>query len=278
MSDSDGSDGYDWPEETPIGRKLSTLEENLLCPICSGLFNNPHVLRCGHSYCSICIRKHFDANLNRTSSDTCPSCREKADSFDLKKNSQLSSIVRAFRAVRPDMLNLIKDAQTVVEERSSTKIQTKSGGFMGNSIGVAITRRLPHYNFHGVKKDKVKSTLVQLTSESKVQVRLDGDKDVLERRVRAFVHLSNSQVGSDTPLGLDQVVRQLNSEETQMDKESNKNLRSAGKLEQIRNGMVSQTRIGPVIFFSFIQNVPSSFSRMQVVKEVEHGFQDLAQV
>lgn len=278
MSDSDGSDGYDWPEETPIGRKLSTLEENLLCPICSGLFNNPHVLRCGHSYCSICIRKHFDANLNRTSSDTCPSCREKADSFDLKKNSQLSSIVRAFRALRPDMLNLIKDAQTVVEERSSTKIQTKSGGFMGNSIGVAITRRLPHYNFHGVKKDKVKSTLVQLTSESKVQVRLDGDKDVLERRVRAFVHLSNSQVGSDTPLGLDQVVRQLNSEETQMDKESNRNLRSAGKLEQIRNGMVSQTRIGPVIFFSFIQNVPSSFSRMQVVKEVEDGFQDLAQV
>jgi len=176
------------------------------------------------------------------------------------------------------MLNLIKDAQTVVEERSSTKIQTKSGGFMGNSIGVAITRRLPHYNFHGVKKDKVKSTLVQLTSESKVQVRLDGDKDVLERRVRAFVHLSNSQVGSDTPLGLDQVVRQLNSEETQMDKESNRNLRSAGKLEQIRNGMVSQTRIGPVIFFSFIQNVPSSFSRMQVVKEVEDGFQDLAQV
>lgn len=234
MSDSDGSDGYDWPEDTATGRKLATLEENLLCPICSGLFNNPHVLRCGHSYCSICIRKHFDANLNRTSSDTCPSCREKADSFDLKKNSQLSSIVRAFRALRPDMLNLIKDAQSVEQGRSSIKAKQK----VGNSVGASITRRLPHYNFHGVKKDKVKSTLVQLTSDSKVQIRLDGDKDVLERRVRAFVHLSNSQVGSDTPLGLDQVVRQLNLEETQMEKESNKSLRSAGKLEKIRNGEV----------------------------------------
>jgi len=239
MSDSDGSDGYDWPEDIPIGRKLASLEENLLCPICSGLFNNPHVLRCGHSYCSICIRKHFDANLNRTSSDTCPSCREKADSFDLKKNSQLSSIVRAFRALRPDMLSLIKDAQLVVEQKSNAKSQTKSGTLVGCSVGVPITRRLPHYNFHGVKKDKVKSTLVQLTSESKVQVRLDGDKDVLERRVRAFVHLSNSQVGSDTPLGLDQVVRQLNLEETQMEKESTKSLRSAGKIELVRNGVVS---------------------------------------
>lgn len=137
------------------------------------------------------------------------------------------------------MLSLIKDAQLVVEQKSNAKSQTKAGTLVGCSVGVPITRRLPHYNFHGVKKDKVKSTLVQLTSESKVQVRLDGDKDVLERRVRAFVHLSNSQVGSDTPLGLDQVVRQLNLEETQMEKESTKSLRSAGKIELVRNGVVS---------------------------------------
>ena len=234
MSDTDSSDVYEWPEDTPLGRKLATLEENLLCPICSGLFNNPHVLRCGHSYCSICIRKHFDAQLNRTSSDTCPSCREKADSFDLKKNGQLSNIVRAFRALRPNLLDLIKDANTATEKETShlNSIKQAAGG-------VAITRKLPFYSFHGLKKDKVKSTLVQLTAESKAQIRLDGDKDVLEKRVSAFLHLHNAQIGSDAPLSLDQVVKLVNHQETQMEKESLKGSRSAAKLEKVKNGEVS---------------------------------------
>lgn len=234
MSDTDNSsDVYDWPEDTPLGRKLASLEENLLCPICSGLFNNPHVLRCGHSYCSICIRKHFDSHLNRTSSDTCPSCREKADSFDLKKNGQLSNIVRAFRTLRPNLMDLMKDANVAVERESADlhNINQVTGG-------VAIARKLPFYSFHGLKKDKVKSTLVQLTAESKAQIRLDGDKEALEKRVSAFLHLHNAQIGSDAPLTLDQVVKLVNYQETQMEKESSKGIRSAAKLEKVKNGEV----------------------------------------
>lgn len=233
MSDTDCSDVYDWPEDTPVGRKLASLEENLLCPICSGLFNNPHVLRCGHSYCSICIRKHFDSHLNRTSSDTCPSCREKADSFDLKKNGQLSNIVRAFRALRPNLLDLIKDAHNVAEKERPELQNIKHG-----AAGVAITRKLPFYSFHGLKKDKVKSTLIQLTAESKAQIRLDGDKEILEKRVSAFLHLHNAQIGSDAPLSLDQVVKLVNYQETQMEKESHKGSRSAAKIEKVKNGEV----------------------------------------
>ena len=71
------------------------------------------------------------------------------------------------------------------------------------------------------------------------QIRLDGDKDALEKRVNAFLHLHNAQIGSDAPLNLDQVVKLVNYQETQMEKESSKGLRTAAKLEKVKNGEVS---------------------------------------
>lgn len=240
MSDSECSDAYEWPEELPIGRKLSAFEKLLLCPICQGFLNNAHMLKCGHSYCSICIRKHLDSALNRTTSDICPSCRAKADSFDLKKNTVLSNIVRSFRNLRPDILRLTESCHV------SNTIADDSCIFVGKSSaassivvkGIAICKRIPHFSFHGMKKDKVKTTLTQLTAESKVKIRLDGDKDILERRLREFIHLHNAQIGSEDPLSLEGVIKALNDSETQLEKESFKNSRSTGKLEKVKNGEV----------------------------------------
>ena len=42
-----------------VGRFLHDVDENLVCPICTGVFNSPSVLSCGHSFCKVQIEKHF---------------------------------------------------------------------------------------------------------------------------------------------------------------------------------------------------------------------------
>jgi hypothetical protein len=254
MSDSENS-VYDWPDSVSASKKLANLEQDLCCPICQGFLNNPHILKCGHTYCSICIRQHFDPTLNRTSSDICPTCREKADSFDLRKNSAMAAVVQGFRSVRKELLKLIEasktsaqnnfdDVQFVSEDlhgrRSSSSCQNSVGTNLptGNAEGVQIVKRIPHYSFHGATKDKVRKVVDQLTSTSAAKLRSDGDKDALEKRLRKFIHLHNAQIGSDRPLTLEAVVRLVNAEEGHVEKEAFKNSRMQKKLEKVKSGEV----------------------------------------
>lgn len=97
----------DWPLELPLGRRLDKLQDDLLCPICQSLFTNPHMLKCGHSFCSLCIRKHCDATYNRTTHEICPCCREKADLVDLRKNVSLASVIDKYREFGKDLLDFL---------------------------------------------------------------------------------------------------------------------------------------------------------------------------
>eukprot|EP00768_Dysnectes_brevis_P000023 gnl/Dysnectes_brevis/10056_a19377_134.p1 GENE.gnl/Dysnectes_brevis/10056_a19377_134~~gnl/Dysnectes_brevis/10056_a19377_134.p1 ORF type:complete len:140 (+),score=40.77 gnl/Dysnectes_brevis/10056_a19377_134:120-539(+) len=49
------------------------LETDLNCPICLGMFRNPHTLHpCGHSFCKECI----DASRRSARGPSCPICRQ----------------------------------------------------------------------------------------------------------------------------------------------------------------------------------------------------------
>ena len=240
MNGFDEDDDDDWPEQTDIGRKFSQLEQHLRCPICDEFLNNPQILLCGHTYCSICIRKHFDPQLNKTSSGTCPSCREKAEPFDLRRNSTICSIVQAYQSLRPMAHALVSNNSLHRTNDPEIEIINESRGASGKSGGgIPIVKRMPHFSFHGMKKDKVKSTLQQVSGESRIKLRLDGEKDMMEKRLREFVHLHNAQIGSPSPLSLEQVVRAINEQEAKLEKETNRTSRSQYKIERIRNGEVS---------------------------------------
>jgi hypothetical protein len=251
MSDAENSEAYDWPEDLPIGRKLAAMEQEMICPICAGFVNNPHVLKCGHSYCSICIRKHFDKALNRTSSvDFCPFCREKAEAFDLKKNTTLASVVRQFRILRKDLVELIQNKGETVDSSSSRSAvagsATKAGAGAGGgeraaepkAEGTAITVRHPHFASHGQSVAAVKKEINRVCGSSRVRLRMDGDKATNERRLRELVHLMNAQLDSLAPLTLEQAIRQVNASETRLDKEAFHSNRSARKVAKIKNGEV----------------------------------------
>jgi hypothetical protein len=73
--------------------------------------------------------------------------------------------------------------------------------------------RIPQKHFHGMSKDKVKKCVEALCEGSTLKLRLDGEKDALERRHRDFVHLHNSQIGKDKPMSIEAIVKECTKRE-----------------------------------------------------------------
>ena len=240
------SDEDDWPEGVEIGKKFSMLEESLQCPICGDFLNNPMMLKCGHTYCSLCIRKHLDQTINKTTYNVCPSCREKAEVFDLRKNTVLGTAVQAFQSLRPVALKLAKQSLRIKdnnEDMDIIEVFPSTTSKVSNSAvkfptGIAITKKIAQFSFHGSKPDKIKATLVQVSGNSRVKLRLDGSREVMEKRLREFVHLNNAQIDSTAPLSLEDVIRMVNENESLLFKESVAISRLTNKLEKVKNGEV----------------------------------------
>lgn len=215
----------DWPTDIPIGKDISSFEENLLCPICQDFYNNPQILKCGHSFCSLCIRRHFDRSLNLITYDICPACREKSDSFDLRKNVPLANLVEKYNGLRKHLHRFIITSSTNNNtnhlDLTASPVNIKSSKRNQNQTvprGAVITTRIAQYNFHGMSKDKVRKVIDDVTKQSRIKLRTDGDKDALERRLRELIHLINAQLGANHPMTLDEVVNTINQNEQALEK------------------------------------------------------------
>jgi hypothetical protein len=92
-----------------------------------------------------------------------------------------------------------------------------------------------------MSKDKLRKAIEKLCISSRIKLRTDGDKDVLERRYREFVHLNNAQIGSIDPLGVEAIVKEINTRETRKEREAKKS-EITGRMkavEGLKNGIVS---------------------------------------
>ena len=151
------------------------------------------MLKCGHSFCSICIRKSLDKVLNAHRTTTymqCPSCREKADSADLIPNRALAVVITNYKTMRKGLFSLLSQPTTIGNSSSiSNKMNKATVAVAASSSSSSsssyqpchttpVIRRMPHYNFHGMTKDKIRKTIESHTKESKVKLRIDGDKEV----------------------------------------------------------------------------------------------------
>ncbi|XP_063791415.1 E3 ubiquitin-protein ligase TRIM58-like [Pseudophryne corroboree] len=78
------------------------LKDELNCSICLNIYTEPATLRCGHSFCLLCIRSVLEAQEG-TGVYTCPECRaEYQKRPTLRRNMKLCNIVEHFRSTQPE--------------------------------------------------------------------------------------------------------------------------------------------------------------------------------
>ncbi|MCI4378169.1 hypothetical protein PGIGA_G00212850 [Pangasianodon gigas] len=67
-------------------------EEDLSCPVCCEIFNNPVVLLCSHSVCKVCLQQFWETKGSRE----CPVCRRKSSLETPPTNLALKNLCETF--------------------------------------------------------------------------------------------------------------------------------------------------------------------------------------
>ncbi|XP_045423295.1 E3 ubiquitin-protein ligase TRIM13 [Lemur catta] len=86
---------------------MELLEEDLTCPICCSLFDDPRVLPCSHNFCKKCLEGILEGNVRnslwRPSPFKCPTCRKETSAAgvnSLQVNYSLKGIVEKYNKIK----------------------------------------------------------------------------------------------------------------------------------------------------------------------------------
>uniref|UniRef100_A0AAR2KD27 RING-type domain-containing protein n=1 Tax=Pygocentrus nattereri TaxID=42514 RepID=A0AAR2KD27_PYGNA len=70
-----------------MAMSLFPLEQDLSCPVCFEIFNDPVILSCSHSFCRTCLQRSWEEKMERE----CPVCRCQSSEGHLPTNLALRS-------------------------------------------------------------------------------------------------------------------------------------------------------------------------------------------
>ncbi|XP_013867152.1 tripartite motif-containing 13 isoform X2 [Austrofundulus limnaeus] len=91
---------------------MEQLEEELTCPVCCGLFEDPRVLLCSHSFCKKCLEGLLDGLRAPRTPLKCPTCRKESPhngANSLQINYSLRAIVEKFSKIKvPPKMSVCK--------------------------------------------------------------------------------------------------------------------------------------------------------------------------
>lgn len=100
--------------------ELTALDTLLRCDICKEFYTSPVLSNCGHSFCSLCIRRYL------VNDPKCALCGRELRESGLRRNGVLEELVNVFTKLRPELLDSIKIEANESNERvaNSTKSPT----------------------------------------------------------------------------------------------------------------------------------------------------------
>ncbi|XP_036412965.1 zinc-binding protein A33-like [Colossoma macropomum] len=75
-----------------MATSLFPLEQDLSCPVCFEIFNDPVILSCSHSFCRTCLQQSWEEKIERE----CPVCRCRSSEDHLPTNLALRSACESF--------------------------------------------------------------------------------------------------------------------------------------------------------------------------------------
>jgi len=79
----------------------------LTCPICEGIFRNPHtILTCNHTFCEKCLFSKIDdlKNINSNSNIKCPKCNNIISDLSVIQNDKM--LINLINVIFPELLSL----------------------------------------------------------------------------------------------------------------------------------------------------------------------------
>ncbi|RPA82813.1 DNA repair protein rad18 [Ascobolus immersus RN42] len=119
------TESTDW-KDTKVP-SLEQLDFSLRCQICKEFLTAPLLTSCGHSFCSLCIRRTLLHEKH------CPVCRIQQSEGNLRKNPALEDVVQAFVKSRKMIMELAtKETEPVEQAREEDtnmvdeEVQTES--------------------------------------------------------------------------------------------------------------------------------------------------------
>ncbi|XP_077407348.1 E3 ubiquitin-protein ligase TRIM35-like [Vanacampus margaritifer] len=80
----------------------SRVEDDLKCPTCLEIFQDPVFLPCGHSFCRACVQQWWQEKRD----GSCPACRKKCRSEDVPSNLALKNACETFKQASVESDNI----------------------------------------------------------------------------------------------------------------------------------------------------------------------------
>ncbi|KAK6531236.1 E3 ubiquitin-protein ligase rad18 [Arthrobotrys megalospora] len=193
--DADFPDPTDWIP-TPVPG-LQALETSLRCQVCKEFFTAPKVTSCGHTFCSLCIRRCLSV------SSKCPTCMKPDEEPRLRDNVIFSELVSSFTAIRKQLLDTLvkekekeearKQAEEVAkrEAEARTRVEKRSSGDRGDEDEIMEDAEPPHRP-RGKRR-----------RQDGVTPRRTQEIEAPRRSTRTSSQRTNSRISSQTVVSLD---------------------------------------------------------------------------
>lgn len=177
----------DWPEEATVFKQI---EKSLSCAICHGTLKAAVLLsKCGHSFCSYCIRQYLAHD------QFCPLCRKPASQSDIIRNITVIEIADTFRENRKALLQLCKQLVSPPLPNPSTNQQKEKESNNNEETDENTRVSLKRSSTSESSKNETSSSTTQ--SNKDIIAITDSDSDSDFEEYFSFYHnifLSNSNI------------------------------------------------------------------------------------
>lgn len=109
----DVPDPTDWKGTALQG--FAAVESPMRCQICKEFMTTPMMTSCGHTFCSLCIRRCL------ANDGLCPACRTRDQEFKLRANKSLGEVIESFKQIRGSALEIARMPPILSDSRSQKR-------------------------------------------------------------------------------------------------------------------------------------------------------------